>query len=234
MLTVVDIHTFYGKSYVLQGVSLTVGSGEIVAVLGRNGVGKTTLMRSVMGLTPAHRGRVDLHCEDVTAMPPYKRARRGLGLIPQGRQIFPSLSVLENLRIGARANSSDETTAWTLERILDRFPSLEPRLSNKGDQLSGGEQQMLAIGRALMGNPTFLLMDEPSEGLAPLIVRQIALLVGELVGLGLSILLVEQNFNFAMNSADYVYLMNKGRIVYESTPAELAARKDVRKRFLGI
>jgi branched-chain amino acid transport system ATP-binding protein len=234
MLTVEEIHTFFGKSYILQGVSVEVGEGKIIAVLGRNGVGKTTLIRSIMGLIPTSKGRVLLRGEDITGLPSYARAKRGVGLVPQGRQIFPSLTVLENLRINARPPIQADGPRWDLDSIFGQFPILKHRMSNRGDQLSGGEQQMLAICRALLGNPIVLLMDEPSEGLAPLIVQEIASMIEDFRASGLSVLLVEQNFNFAMNAADYVYLMNKGRIVYESSPAELAENREVRARFLGI
>lgn len=233
-LKVEDIHTFYGKSYVLQGVSLEVANGKIVVVLGKNGMGKTTLIRSIMGLTPINQGRIVLKGVDLTAMPPHLRVRKGLGLVPQGREIFPSLNVLENLLINARPQTLADLPTWDLDRIFNQFPSLKRRMSNKGDRLSGGEQQMLAIGRALMGNPVFLLMDEPSEGLAPIIVQEIATLIGELKAHGLSILLVEQNFNFAMETADHVYIMNKGHIVHECAPKELVNDEETRERYLGI
>jgi branched-chain amino acid transport system ATP-binding protein len=234
MLTLEDIHTFLGKSHVIQGVSMNVDQGKVVALLGRNGVGKTTLIRSTMGLIPTSEGRTIFMNEDITDLPAHARVRKGIGLAPQGRQIFPSLTVLENLQINSRPGIVSAGHKWDLERILHLFPRLTPRLSNRGDQLSGGEQQMLAIGRALIGNPSCLLMDEPSEGLAPIIVDEISVLIGELKARGLSILLVEQNFNFAMDSADYVYLMNKGQIVYESVPAELIANPEVKEKYLGI
>ena len=234
MLLVEDIHTYLGKSYVIQGTSLRVEEGRVVAVLGRNGVGKTTLIRSIMGLVPTRQGRIVFRDEDVTNLKPYTRARKGLGLVPQGRQIFPSLTVLENLQINARAASREKEARWNLKKILELFPRLKVRLSNSGDQLSGGEQQMLAIGRALAGNPAFMLMDEPSEGLAPIVVKEIADLVAELKAQGLSILLVEQNFKLAMTAADHVYIMSKGRIVYESEPADLVENKEIKEKWLGI
>lgn len=234
MLKVEEIHTFFGRSYILQNVSLEVGEGQTIGVLGRNGVGKTTLIRSIMGLVPTKEGKVLLRGEDITNLPAYTRAARGLGLVPQGRQIFPSLTVRENLRINARPPIVPEGPNWDLDWVYGQFPILKNRLSNRGDQLSGGEQQMLAICRALLGNPIVLLMDEPSEGLAPLIVQEIASMIERFKTSGLSILLVEQNFNFAINAADHVYLMNKGRIVYESSPAELAQNTEVREKFLGI
>jgi branched-chain amino acid transport system ATP-binding protein len=234
MLTVDDIHTYLGKSYVIQGTSLKVGAGKTVSLLGRNGVGKTTLIRSIMGLAPTSRGRILLKGADITSLKPYTRAKKGLGLVPQGRQIFPSLTVLENLQINTHMPEEGQQSGWDQERILRLFPRLKARLSNRGDQLSGGEQQMLAIGRALAGNPTFLLMDEPSEGLAPIVVREIAELIHRLKNQGLSILLVEQNFKLAVGVADHVYIMSKGKIAYESTPAELAEDREIKEKFLGI
>jgi len=234
MLKVEGIHTYFGKSYVLQGVSLEVDEGKVVAVLGRNGVGKTTLIRSIMGLTAISKGKVFLTEQDITSLPAYARAKKGVGLVPQGRQIFPSLTVIENLLINARPAIKAGRPMWNVDWIFKRFPVLKYRVSNRGNQLSGGEQQMLAICRALLGNPILLLMDEPSEGLAPLIVQDIASMIKDFKASGLAVLLVEQNFNFAMNVADYVYLMNKGRMVYESIPAELAGNRDVREKYLGI
>lgn len=234
MLMVDDVHTFLGKSYVIQGTSLRVDEGKIVSLLGRNGVGKTTLIRSIMGLAPISQGRIVLQDEDLTTLKPYTRAKKGLGLVPQGRQIFPSLTVLENIQINTRMSREGQGSRWNLQTILELFPRLKARLSNRGDQLSGGEQQMLAIGRALAGNPVFLLMDEPSEGLAPMVVREIADLVTRLKAQGLSILLVEQNFKLAVGLADHVYIMSKGRIVHESAPAELVENREIKEKFLGI
>lgn len=234
MLLVDDVHTFLGRSYVIQGTSLSVGEGKIVSLLGRNGVGKTTLIRSIMGLVPISQGRIVLRDVDLSTLKPYMRAKNGLGLVPQGRQIFPSLTVLENLQINMRTSSGRQECRWNLQTILELFPRLRARLSNRGDQLSGGEQQMLAIGRALAGNPFFLLMDEPSEGLSPMVVREIADLVIRLKAQGLSILLVEQNFKLAVGIADHVYIMSKGTIVYESAPAELAENGEIKEKFLGI
>jgi len=234
MLMVDDVHTFLGKSYVIQGASLRVNEGKIISLLGRNGVGKTTLIRSIMGLAPISQGRIVLHDEDLTTLKPYTRAKKGLGLVPQGRQIFPSLTVLENIQINTRMSREGQGSRWNLQTILELFPRLKARLSNRGDQLSGGEQQMLAIGRALAGNPVFLLMDEPSEGLAPMVVREIADLVTRLKAQGLSIFLVEQNFKLAVGLADHVYIMSKGRIVYESAPAELVENREIKEKFLGI
>jgi len=231
MLQVEDLHTYYGESYVLQGVSLTVTQGQAVAVLGRNGMGKTTLIRSVIGFTPPRRGRVAFKGADVTHLPPYEIAKRGIGLVPQGRRIFPSLTVLENLTLAARMKND---VGWGLERIMLQFPRLRERTGHKGNKLSGGEQQMLAIARALMTNPDFLLMDEPSEGLAPLLVVELGDVMLELKQRGLSILLVEQNLPLALKLADHVYVLSKGRVVFEGTPQELAAAEEIKHRYLGV
>jgi len=231
MLEIEDIHTNYGESYILQGLSLRVGRGQVVAVLGRNGVGKTTLIRSIIGFTPPRRGRILLRGEDITHLPPHEIARRGVGLVPQGRRIFASLGVGEHLEIGERAGNG---AGWSFARVLELFPRLRERLRNRGSKLSGGEQQMLACGRALVGNPDILLMDEPSEGLAPLLVRELGRILGRLKAGGASILIVEQNLAFALRIADHVYLMSKGTIVHESRPDELMANHAIKARYLGV
>jgi len=231
MLEVQDIHTNYGDSYILQGLSLRLGQGQVVAVLGRNGVGKTTLIRSIIGFTPPRRGRILLRGEDITHLAPHEIARRGVGLVPQGRRIFASLGVDEHLEIGQRAGNG---AGWSFDRVLELFPRLRERLRNRGNKLSGGEQQMLACGRALVGNPDILLMDEPSEGLAPLLVRELGRILGRLKTGGASILIVEQNLAFALRVADHVYLMSKGKIVHESRPDELLRNQEVKARYLGV
>jgi len=228
MLDVETIHTYYGDSHVLHGVSLRVRAGEAVALLGRNGAGKTTTIRSIVGFTPPRTGRVVFEGLPIERWPPYRVARHGLALVPQGRRIFAPLSVRENLLLGARAEG------WTLERVFALFPRLRERESQAGGTLSGGEQQMLAIGRALMTNGRLLLLDEPSEGLAPLIVREIGRILLALKAERLSLLLVEQNYHLALRVADRVYVMNKGQIVYEGTPAALEADEDVKRRYLGV
>lgn len=230
-LRVEDIHTYYGDSYVLQGVSLRVAPGRLVAVLGRNGVGKTTLVRSVVGFTPPRRGRIWLRGEEITHRPSHVIARMGVGLVPQGRRIFPSLSVEENLLVAARSDGPD---GWTLDRVYQLFPRLRERAQHRGNKLSGGEQQMLAIGRALMTNPSLLLMDEPSEGLAPKLVLDLAEALARLKERGLSILMVEQNLPLALRLADYVYVMSKGTVVFEGTPDQLRSAAEVRQRYLGV
>jgi branched-chain amino acid transport system ATP-binding protein len=229
VLAVADLHTYYGDSHVLQGVSLGVAPGEIVALLGRNGMGKTTLIRSIVGFTPPRRGRVSFRGDDITAWPPFRRIARGMALVPQGRRIFASLSVRENLDV-ARAGQG----RWNLARVYELFPRLRERAANRANKLSGGEQQMLAIGRSLMSNPDLLLMDEPTEGLAPLLVAQVARAIGELKRAGLSILLVEQNLPMAAAVADRVHVLNRGAIVYSGTPAALLADEDVKSRYLGV
>ncbi|HEV8439412.1 MAG TPA: ABC transporter ATP-binding protein [Methylomirabilota bacterium] len=230
MLEVQDLHAAYGESYIVQGVSLRVGDGRIAAVLGRNGVGKTTLIRAIAGLTPPRRGRVILNGEDVGGAPAHEIARRGVGLVPQGRRLFPSLDVREHLVVGARPRPG----GWDAARVLSLFPLLRERLRHRGGKLSGGEQGMLACGRALVGNPKILLMDEPSEGLAPLLVRELGRILLDLKREGTSILLVEQNLAFALRVADHVYLMSKGRIVHECLPDALRHDEETKSRWLGV
>jgi branched-chain amino acid transport system ATP-binding protein len=234
-LLVDDVHTFYGDSYVLQGVSLSIGKGSVVAVLGRNGVGKTTLVRTVIAFTPARRGRVLFAGQDVTRLPAYSIAQAGMALVPQGRRVFASLTVRENLEIAkGRSAPGRASLEWTLDSVLHLFPRLRERLSNRGGTLSGGEQQMLAIGRALIANPHLLLMDEPSEGLSPYVAEEIKQLILRLKQRGLSILLVEQNVELAIGVADLVYIMDKGRIACSVTPTELMANEPMMETYLGI
>ena len=230
-LEVRDLHVAYGDSHVVQGVSLELRRGQVVVVLGRNGVGKTTLIRGIAGLTPPRAGRVLLGGDDITGASAEAIARRGVGLVPQGRRLFPSLTVHEHLLIGARAGSGH---GWTATRVLELFPRLRERLRQRGGTLSGGEQGMLAAGRALVGNPAVPLMDEPSEGLAPLLVRELGRVVADLKRAGASILLVEQNLAFALRVADHVSLMSKGRIVADCAPDELRRSDDLKSRWLGV
>ena len=229
MLAVAEVHTYYGGSHVLHGVSLDVQPGEIVAILGRNGMGKTTLIRSVIGFTPPRHGRVRFRGDDVTGWAPFRRVERGMALVPQGRRVFGSLTVRENLDV-ARAGAG----RWDREGVYGLFPRLRERAPNRASKLSGGEQQMLAIGRALMSNPALLLMDEPTEGLAPLLVREVGRVIAELKRAGLSILLVEQNLPMAAAVADRVHVLNRGEIVYSGRPGELLANDDVKSRYLGV
>jgi branched-chain amino acid transport system ATP-binding protein len=232
VLELIDVHTYYGESHILHGISLKAGVGSVVALLGRNGMGKTTAIHSIIGFTPPRQGVVCFKGENIISFPSYRIAAMGIGLVPQGRRIFSSLSVKENLTITARSNGKADD--WTLELVYSLFPILKRRAKSKGNLLSGGEQQMLCIGRALMTNPVFLLMDEPSEGLAPLIVQDIGHTIDQFRKDGLSILLVEQNLSMALGVSDYVYVLNKGVIVYESTPEELRSNKEVQAKYLAI
>ncbi|HUL31655.1 MAG TPA: ABC transporter ATP-binding protein [Thermodesulfobacteriota bacterium] len=232
MLELLDIHTYYGESYVLCGISLKIAGGSVVALLGRNGMGKTTAIRSVIGFTPPRRGRVVYGEKDITALPPEKIARLGIGLVPQGRYIFPSLSVAENLTMAARGVG--KPGSWSLDEVYSLFPILRERSGCRGTFLSGGEQQMLAIGRALMTNPRLILMDEPSEGLAPLIVKEVGKIIHQLKGKGFSILLVEQNLPMALKVADYAYILSNGKMVFESTPDQLRSNDEVISKYIGV
>lgn len=235
MLEASGIHSGYGTARILAGVDLVVDDGEFVALLGRNGMGKTTLVRSITGIRPPtlQEGRVVLDGEDVTGLPSHEIARRGVGLVPQGRHIFGSLTVEENLTVIARgANGSG---GWTLARVYEFFPRLEERRTSRGNRLSGGEQQMLAIGRALMTNPRLLVMDEPSEGLAPVVLRDIRDRLHQLRGTGVSVLLVEQNLGVALAIADRLCVLSGGgRMVWQGTPDELEDDRDAKRRHLGV
>ena len=231
MLEVVKVDTYYRERHVLYGVSLKVPQGSIVAMLGRNGMGKTTIIRTIMGLTPLRNGEIRFNGEEISVLEPNQIARKGIAFVPQGRGIFPSLSVKENSTIAAR--NCDKSGAWNLERIYQLFPILKQRAKLYGNLLSGGEQQMLTIARALMTNPNMLIMDEPSEGLAPLVVREISKIIGQLRGTH-SVLLAEQNINMALGIADYVYIISKGTVVYESTPQELRNNNEIKSKYLGV
>ena len=228
-LEVEGVHTYYGESHVLQGISLRVDRGEVLAILGRNGMGKTTLIRTIVGFTPPREGRVLYEGTETTRLPPFRMVALGMALVPQGRRVFPSLSVRENLDVARRGEGR-----WNLEQVYALFPRLGERAGNRANKLSGGEQQMLAIGRALMSNPDLLLMDEPTEGLAPLLVREVGRVIGELKRSGLSILLVEQNLALALSVADRVHVLSRGQIVHSGTPAELMGNDDVKTRYLGV
>ena len=229
-LEVRGLHAYYGESHVLQGVDINVRDGEAVALVGRNGAGKTTTIAAIMGSLRPRAGSVRVGTSDVAGQPAHNVARAGVALVPQGRRIFAELSVRENLLIAARPVSD----GWDERRVLELFPALGRRLGNRGDELSGGEQQMLALGRALMRNPGVLLLDEPSEGLAPKLVTEVGEALRSLRGTGLAILLVEQNLGLATRVAERLYVMNKGIIVFGGTPAELAARPDIEAAYLGV
>jgi len=234
VLELADIHTYYGDSYVLQGVSLSVQEGYAVALLGRNGMGKTTTIRSIIGFTPPSKGIIRFKGDDITSYPSYQRARLGIALCPQGRRIFPSLSVEENLMMAARSNGRPKKKARTLGDIYDRYPVLKERARLRGTLLSGGEQQMLAIGRALMTNPDLFMLDEPSEGLAPMIVRDIGSIIADLKETGLSILLVEQNVHMALSVVDHVYILTNGQNVYDGSATDLANDEHAKELHLGV
>jgi branched-chain amino acid transport system ATP-binding protein len=232
MIEVSDLHTYRGPNYVLQGVNLRIEDGACTVLLGRNGMGKTTLVHTIMGMLRPRSGRITLGDEELVGQQPFQIARRGIALIPQGRRIFPSLTVEENLALGARGKAGDD--AWTIERVYGLFGNLAERKRHRGGQLSGGEQQMLAVGRALLANPSLLLMDEPSEGLAPVIIDRVGEILADLRRSGLSIFLVEQNYGLATALADTIYILSNGRVVWQGTPGELEASASVRETYLGV
>jgi branched-chain amino acid transport system ATP-binding protein len=232
LLQVDDIHTYLGDSYIIQGVSLAVPAGKVVALLRRNGAGKTTTLRSIMRMARPRRGRVTFDGNDISTLATFEIARARIAFVQETRAIFPSLTVEENLGIAARPAANGD--GWTMERIFDDFPQLAARRRNGGTQLSGGEQQMLAMARALVANPRLLLLDEPSEGLAPLVVRQIADIIVKLKQAGMTMLLVEQNFALATEVADDVVILGKGRVRWSGTSAQLRQADDVRHTWLGV
>lgn len=231
LLTLDDVHTYYGNSYVLQGLSLEVGDHQIVGLMGRNGAGKTTTLRSIIGFTPPRRGHIVFDGIEVTGRPPYRVAQRGIGLVPQGRRIFGSLDVLENLTLGLNKKNKG---GWTLERVFEMFPRLLERRHQPASTLSGGEQSMLTISRALLMNPRLLLMDEPTEGLAPVAVEVVAEALRTLRRERQSILLVEQDLTLILDLVDRLYIISKGVIAFEGSPDELRAREDLQARYLGV
>ncbi len=240
MLEIHDIHTYYGDSYVLQGVSLSVAAGQVVAVLGRNGVGKTTLVKSIIGFVPPRRGRITFKGHEIAGRPAHRIARLGIGLVPQGRRMFPSLTVRETLDVGRIVSRWDKAVragqgrGWSIERAYDAFPRLRERAAQRAGRLSGGEQQMAATARALVGYPDLLLLDEPTEGLAPVIVEQMEAIIAGLKRDGIAMLLVEQRVPAALRLADIVIVMSKGRIVFRGTPDELRADRETREKYLGL
>ncbi len=231
MLKIEGINTYYGDSQILFDLSMEVPEGKIICMLGRNGMGKTTICRSIMGLTQPRDGSITFRGEEISQMDTHKISKMGIAYVPQGRGIFASLSVKENLTVGARGQ--DKPNAWTLERVYDFFPILEKRQHMPGNLLSGGEQQMLAVGRALMTNPDLLIMDEPSEGLAPLIIKQIGEVITRLKG-QLTVFLVEQNFNMALSVADSVYIVSRGQVVYQGDPEALRHDEETKAKWLAV
>ncbi len=233
MLEINGLETAYGQSQVLFGMELNVGKGEVVTLLGRNGMGKTTTLHSVMGLVPSRSGNIRFQGQELRELPSYQIAKTGLSLVPEGRQIFPNLTVHENL-VATASNRSQSENPWNLDRVFDLFPRLPNRIHHMGNQLSGGEQQMLAIGRALMTNPKLLILDEATEGLAPLIRNEIWNCVSNLKSAGQSILLVDKNIDALTRIADRHYIIEKGKVVWEGTSSELQGDQDLQHRFLGV
>ena len=233
MLEVTSIETYYGESHILRGVDLAVPKGSCVALLGRNGAGKTTTLRSIMGLTPARRGRISFHGKDITRQPTYRTVRSGIAFVPENRGIFPSVTVEEHLAI-ARSASKHRPTRQTLDYVYGIFPRLAERRGSLGGQLSGGEQQMLAIGRALVAGPDLMVLDEPSEGLAPVIIETLERVLLDVKASGIPILLVEQNYHLATRLADYVYVLSQGRVQFSGDTQSLIANEDVRRTYLSV
>ncbi|MGD9300474.1 MAG: ABC transporter ATP-binding protein [Desulfobacterales bacterium] len=232
-LTVENINTYYGLSHILFDVSLQVEKGEVVVLLGRNGAGKTTTMLSIMGLNPPKSGKISYRGENITGLAPYRVARAGIGFVPEDRRIFPDITVLGNLDVG-RKESKTKNNKWSHERIYQLFPVLKDFSNRHGGTLSGGEQQMLTIARSLMGNPDFLLLDEPSEGLAPLIVKVLGEFIEVIKKEGMTVLLSEQNTKFALKHADRAYIVDNGSIKYEGSIADLEKNEEVKKRYLAV
>ena len=232
-LEVESINTFYGLSHILFDVSLKVEHGEVVVLLGRNGAGKTTTMRSIMGLTPPKQGKVKFNGQDITALAPYKVARLGLGFVPEDRRIFPDLTVQANLDVG-RQKSRSQGKGWTVDRIYELFPRLRELSGRRGGNLSGGEQQMLTIARTLMGNPDLILLDEPSEGLAPIIVKALGDFIDLIKQEGMTVLLSEQNVKFALKHSDRAYIVDNGHIKYEGSIEDLQKDEEIKKRYLAV
>ena len=233
MLEVRDLQTAYGRSQVLFKIDFEIKNGEVVTLLGRNGMGKTTTVRSIMGMTPPKGGRISFQREEVTRLPSYRIAQAGIGLVPEGRQIFPNLTVRENL-VATASNRRNSPAPWTLEKVYELFENLRQRQDNLGNQLSGGEQQMLAIGRALMTNPRLLILDEATEGLAPLVRVEIYRSIEQLKAQGLSILLIDKDVNALSRVADRHYILEKGRVVWSGSSAELSADQEMQHKYLGV
>jgi branched-chain amino acid transport system ATP-binding protein len=236
MIEVKDIHSYYGKSHILHGVSLELQKGELVCLLGRNGVGKSTTLKSIMGIVRPTHGSIRFDGKELVGGQPYQIARLGVGYVPEDRRIFKSLTVHENLLMGTQKEKKSGAAGrvWTIDKIYELFPNLSERRSNKGSHLSGGEQQMLTVARTLMGNPKLILVDEPTEGLAPLIVKDVLEMLSAVRKSGVTVLMVEQNFKAAIKVADRFYVMAKGQMVFEGDTAALLAAEDVRKNYLEV
>jgi branched-chain amino acid transport system ATP-binding protein len=232
MLTVEKINTYYGEAHTLFDVSLEIQEGEVVALLGRNGAGKTTTIRSIMGLTPPRAGKILFKGENIAGLPPYTIANKGVGFVPDNRRIFPNLTVKRNLEIARKDNGEKER--WTIERIYDHFPKLKEIESRMGEVLSGGEQQMLTIARTLMGNPDLVLLDEPTEGLAPIMVMEVMKIVKELKEKGETILLVEQNSTLALSVSQRAYILENGHMVFSGLANDLIQNMELRQKYLGV
>jgi branched-chain amino acid transport system ATP-binding protein len=234
MITLTDVHSYYGTSHVLHGIHLSIHRGEVVTLLGRNGAGKTTTLKTIMGLVPVRRGSIQYRGEEISGLKPFQVARKGIAYVPEERAIFSHLTVAENLKIARVAKGKNHQGAWTSERVFGKFPRLAERKNQRGGSLSGGEQQMLAIARALMSEPDLLLLDEPSEGLAPLIVQELRAITQEIVAEGITVLLVEQNLEMCLALAQRHYLMDHGLIVYHGTNEEFKANDEVKDRYLAL
>lgn len=236
LLEVAELNTYYGQSHALQNISFDLGEGEVVALLGRNGMGKSTTLKSIIGMLKPESGKVVFNGREITGQSPYKVARAGIGYVPEERRIFPTLSVLDNLKMGMKGRKTDpsDPQAWTIDKIFDRFPFMRDRTHQRGGYLSGGEQQMLTISRTLMGNPRLLMVDEPTEGLSPIMVKQVRDVLKEISETGISILLVEHNLKVALSLADRVYLMGKGHIGYSGTAEELKKDTQARAKYLEV
>ncbi|MCB1917627.1 MAG: ABC transporter ATP-binding protein [Rhodocyclaceae bacterium] len=228
-----DLHTYYGSSHILHGVDFHVGAGESVALMGRNGMGKTTLIRSMMGIVPPRHGRILVRGDDMSRQPTFRIAQRGIAYVPEGRGIFPNLTVRENLQMAARPGI-DGDCEWTFERVMETFPRLSERLGNGGAQLSGGEQQMLTIGRALMTNPSLLILDEATEGLAPLVALEIWMIVRHICASNIATVIVDKNYAALTEVADRAVVLVKGRVAYHGSSAELRGRPETVQRYLGL
>jgi len=234
MIALTDVHSYYGTSHVLHGIHLSIHQGEVVTLLGRNGAGKTTTLKTIMGLVPVRQGSIQYRGEEISGLKPFQIARKGIAYVPEERAIFSYLTVAENLKIARVAKGKAHQGTWTNERIYEKFPRLAERKNQRGGSLSGGEQQMLAIARALMNEPDLLLLDEPSEGLAPLIVQELRAITQEIVVEGITVLLVEQNLEMCLALAKRHYLMDHGLIVYHGTNEEFKANDEVKDRYLAL